>query len=193
MKISIDGNIGVGKSTVLSKLCCDLRIPTFLEPVNEWTDWLDEFYKDPSRWGLSFNLKVLLSFAKWKDNHFLSLYERSPLANCYVFREIQREEGTMNLLESNLYDELYKKLAWTPDIVIYIKVDPCISMQRMKKRSRSCEDKVPLSYIEKVHEKYEQLFVRGTLENCRVIVVDGNRDFEEVYEDILNIVKSFVV
>jgi deoxyadenosine/deoxycytidine kinase len=76
MKISIDGNIGCGKSSILERLCKDMRYPVFLEPVKDWTSWLHLFYKDPARWGLSFNIKVLLSFHDWKDNNYIAFYER---------------------------------------------------------------------------------------------------------------------
>lgn len=194
MKISIEGNIGSGKSSVLSRLCKETRIPVFLEPVDDWKDWLSEFYANPSRWGMSFNINVLMSFNQWKNNEFLSLYERSPVSNRYVFSKLQYDQGRMNKLELELFEKVYDKLAWTPDVVIYIRTNPETSMERMKKRARQCEDEVPLDYLQAVHQKYEDIF--NTTEylartytvsdkKCKIIIVDGNRTHDEVYADVL--------
>lgn len=189
MKIAIEGNIGSGKSSLLTRLCQDLRVPVFMEPVDEWHEWLTQFYKDPVRWGMSFNIKVLLSFRKWKNNNFLALYERSPISNRYVFAQVQCEQGRMDSLELELFDDLYKELAWTPDVIFYIRTDPQVSLQRMQKRGRECENEVPLAYLETIHRKYEDV-MKGT--NCKVIVIDGNKSADEVYEEVKKLVKVYM-
>lgn len=200
MKISIEGNIGCGKSSVLTRLCSDARIPVFLEPVDEWKEWLTQFYEDPMRWGMSFNLKVLMSFAKWRDNKFFACYERSPISNRYVFAQLQYNQGRMKQLELELFHDIYNKVSWTPDVAIYIRTDPEVSMRRMQSRARSCENGVPFDYIKAVHDIHESIFqpnrkldyldVDYTKNKCRVYIVDGNRSQDEVYEDILNILTS---
>ena len=200
MKISIDGNIGGGKSTLLTKLCQELRLPVFLEPIQDWNEWLTLFYKDNARWGMSFNLSVLMSFSKWCNNNFLALYERSPLANRYIFSEIQCDQGTMNTLEIELYNKIYDELSWIPDVVIYIKTTPEVTQERIKIRGRECENTVPLEYLKAVHDKYEKLY--GTTsqldekysgkKHCKIITIDGNRPFDEVYIDVKASVQNYI-
>ena len=195
MKISIEGNIGSGKSSILTRLCSDARIPVFLEPIDEWKEWLSEFYKDPTRWGMSFNLKVLMSFAKWKSNSFFACYERSPITNRHVFAQLQYDQNRMSELELDLFDDIYKKISWTPDVAIYIRTHPEVSMERMQKRGRTCENSVPFEYIKAVHEYHERIFQpdiklefldKMYAPNCEVIVIDGNQTQEKVYMDVLN-------
>lgn len=203
MKVSIEGNIGCGKSSILSRLCSEARIPVFLEPVDEWKEWLALFYTDPLRWGMSFNLKVLMSFQKWKNNTFFACYERSPISNRHVFAQLQYNQNRMNALELLLFDDIYNTVAWTPDVAIYIRTEPNISMERMQKRARSCEDGVPLDYINAVHERHEEIFMTSEnkneygnqldkkyAKNCKVFIVDGNRSHDEVYGDVLKIIQS---
>jgi deoxyadenosine/deoxycytidine kinase len=189
MKISIEGAIGSGKSTLLSRLCSEKRIPVFLEPIDEWGEWLTMFYKDPERWGMSFNLKVLMSFHKWKGNSFFSLYERSPISNRYVFAQLQYEQNRMTKLELDMFSEIYKELSWKPDVVIYIRTDPSVSMERIMKRARGCESDISMDYIEDIHQKHEELFGGGysvaTLGVERVIVIDGNQNADDVYADVV--------
>ena len=182
-RICIEGNIGSGKSTLLTRICQEKRIPVFLEPVEEWKDWLGVFYKDPARWGLSFNINVLLSFHKWKSNGFKALYERSPLSNRYVFCQLQYNQGKMTTLELDMFQKLYDELSWTPDKVIYIRTDPQISMTRMQKRGRACENSVPLEYIIAVHDMYEELIARPDI-SPKVIIIDGNQDEDDVYHQV---------
>lgn len=206
-KISIEGNIGSGKSTVISRLCSETRIPIFLEPVDEWKDWLTMFYEDPARWGMSFNINVLLTFNKWKNNNFTSIYERSPISNRFVFSQLQYDQGRMKKIEMKMFENLYNELAWTPDVIIYIKTDPEVSMQRMQQRARTCENSVPFEYIKAVNDKYEEIlnppdyntyytyldskYMTKRSEKCRIIHVDGNQSAEDVYQDVLSWVQAY--
>lgn len=198
MKISIEGNIGSGKSTVISKICTEKRMPVFLEPVHEWKEWLALFYTDPTRWGFSFNLHVLMTFNKWINNDFTAVYERSPISNRQVFTQLGFEQGRMNSLELDLFDTMYTKLAWEPEVVIYIRTDPEVSMQRMQKRARYCESTVPLEYLRAIHDKHEKLFHKKTYvdhtyakkTNVRVYEVDGNCTADEVYTQVVKILES---
>jgi len=182
-RICIEGNIGSGKSTLLTKLCQEKRIPVFLEPVEEWKDWLGVFYQDPTRWGLSFNINVLLSFHKWKHNNFKALYERSPLSNRYVFCQLQYNQGKMTSLELDMFQKIYDELSWTPDKIIYIRTDPQVSMSRMQQRGRTCENSVSLEYITAVHNIYEELMARPDIAP-KVVIIDGNKNSEDVYNQV---------
>lgn len=201
MKVSIEGNIGSGKSTVISRVLQEMRLPVFLEPIEEWSEWLKLFYSDTSRWGMSFNLRVLLSFHKWKHNMFPAVYERSPLSNRHIFAQLQYEDGQMNTLEMDMYQTLYENLAWTPDAVIYIRTDPEVSMERMQKRARASEATVPLEYLRALHKKYDALFYQTqhvdttkTIQNhtCNVYVVDGNADADTVYKEVSCLLKTLI-
>jgi deoxyadenosine/deoxycytidine kinase len=188
MKIAIEGNIGCGKSTVISRLCTETRLPIFLEPVDDWKDWLTLFYNDPARYGLAFNLNVLMTFNRWKGNEFQAIYERSPLSNRFVFAELQKDHGKMNALELDLFHKLYLKLGWAPDVIIYIKTNPEVCHTRMLQRARECESQVSLSYLQDVDKKYEDMIL-NTPPDVTTITVDGNRSHEAVYTEIHKIIK----
>ena len=209
-KIAIEGNIGSGKTTLMSRLCQETRLPIFLEPVDEWKDWLTLFYSDHSRWGMSFNINVLLTFNKWKNNGFTSIYERSPISNRFVFSQLQYDNNRMKDIELKMFERVYDKLAWTPDVIIYIKTDPEVSMARMQARARKCEDAVPLEYIKSVHNKYEEIlnnksynsneyfnylddkYITSDKKKCRIIHVDGNKSADEVFTDVKAWVESYM-
>ena len=58
--ITIGGNIGCGKTTVLSNLSKEWTV--FKEPLEKWGSWLDLFYTNPQRYAFSFQMKILHDF-----------------------------------------------------------------------------------------------------------------------------------
>lgn len=187
MKIAIVGNIGIGKSTVIQGISQQLRIPIFLEPVQEWKEWLDLFYADPKRWGMSFNMNVIMSFAQWKNNSFKAIYERSPMCCKNVFTELQYMEGSMTSMEYDLFQKVYEQVAWEPDVIIYIRADPSVCADRIKRRGRECEHNVSVDYIQKVHDLYERMIVQC---KQKVYIVNGEQPQDHVLADVLGIIRS---
>ena len=57
--VCIDGNIGSGKSTLLDSLS-DRGFKVYKEGIDKWTDVLENFYKDKSRWAFSLQVAILV-------------------------------------------------------------------------------------------------------------------------------------
>jgi len=192
MKISIEANISAGKTTLLTNIQQTTRIPVFLEPIHEWT-LLDRFYSDTTRWGFAFNTEVLYSMSKWKNNNFLSIYERTPMSCRWVFTELQYQDGKMTKEELDLFDKLYKEFSWEQDVLIYIKTDPEICYKRMQERARGCEVGVTLEYLQKLDRMHENMidYVQKHKPHIKVYGVNGNFGKEEVYRDVLSIINMY--
>ena len=192
MKIVIEGNIGGGKSTILNMISQRTRIPVFLEPVDtEWKQGLEYFYTDNSRWGFTFNLNVLMTYNRWKNNDFKAIYERCPLSSKEVFSKLQHDSGKMTNYENEMYQELYAKLAWEPEVVIYIKTPAHVCYERMNSRGRECEANVPLDYLTKVHEKYEDLCqIVMQKKNIKLFTINGDQTSEDVYNDVMKVLQG---
>jgi deoxyadenosine/deoxycytidine kinase len=191
MKISIEGNISSGKSTVLSNLQKNTRIPVFLEAVNEWT-LLKKFYQNIERWGFAFNMEVLLSMSEWKNNNYFALYERSPMSCRYVFVQNQFEQKQFSKEELTIFDKIYKKISWEQEIIIYIKTDPEVCFDRMKKRNRNGEETVNLSYLQIIDKKHDDMlsFIKLNKPHIKIIIINGNDDIDIVYNNILKILED---
>lgn len=194
MKISIEGCIASGKTTLLTKLQQKIRIPIFLEPVDSWT-LLNDFYQDITRWGFTFNVEVMLSMEKWKNNDYDSLYERSPNSCRHVFTQMQFEQKQISKKELDLFDIIVKKIGWDQDVIIYIKTDPEICYQRMQTRNRECENKVTLQYLEDVNNKYNDMlnYLSINKPNIKIYTINGNEEPDIIYNNVLELLKKLII
>lgn len=179
MIVSIEGNIGSGKSTVLSHLEYlykhqNIDVVCYPEPVEEWQTCLENFYKDMTRWSFALQMKILLTYVKRKPrNHDkkLHLYERSCAASKNVFAQSLFNAGTLSEREWALYKCYYDSVAWQPDVIIYLRTDPEVCMTRLRGRDRKCETTLDFEYLQKLHFHYNNL---AKYFDGKVIVVDTN-------------------
>lgn len=187
MRISIEGNIGAGKSTTLKHLQ-NSGYEVFPEPVQEWKDWLPEFYADKKRWAFGFQMKVLSSFLTptYPDT---CIVERSPVSTRHVFGQLLYNDGCLTDREWSLFKDVYDSYAWTPDVIIYIKVDPEVALKRIKARDRRGESHIDLEYIKKINFQYN-IMLKYDDQNRETYIIDGNQSPDVVAREIEAIIRK---
>jgi deoxyadenosine/deoxycytidine kinase len=161
--ISIEGNVGVGKSTVLKILEKDARVRE--EQVEAWT-LLAPFYQDRSL-AFFFQLQILASFADAKCDYL----ERSP-QSALLFTKILFDDKNLTLFEYELLKIVASKL-FKPKQHIYLRLDAKICLERIKNRRREGEDLISLPYLEKIEKEHDAFFTN-------VIHLTGNESPEEI-------------
>lgn len=179
-----------GKSSVLEALAD--AYPTVPEPVEQWQDLMEKFYKDPATWTFPFQLKVLMSFVDGKhDKHDASrpvIYERSPLASRYVFGQLLLNDGHFSQSTWDLFKEYYDELAWSPDLIVYIDTPPAECYERIARRGRPCEKDLPPEYLRKIAHQYDLLFKYCS---CPCVHVDGTKPLAEVTASVLRTIEAY--
>lgn len=217
--LSVEGNIGAGKSTFLHKIRDSLACSLLWEPCHEWQDieglnLLDEFYKDIKRWAYSFQLYAFLTRIeaiekKLKDktsSEAFFIAERSIFADRYVFAQVCYEIGNMKQLEWNMYRKWFdwtlsrKEKKLFPAGLIYLKVDPEISYQRIKFRGRSEEKDIPFDYLNLLNDCHNRWLIEkkelhSEIEDIPVLVLDCNEEFEndeKVWNNMLDKLIKFI-
>lgn len=197
MRISLEGNIGAGKSALLQRLghIFGEKLRVFPEPLQEWGDLLKLYYEDKKSWSLPLSLKILLGFtASNESDSPHTLVERSPMACKHVFTKLLHQEGTMNSYQWNVFCDYYDVIGWTPDLVIYLDVPESVCLERIKHRQREGEDGIELHELRLIQYHYEQLLSGKQLEfPGEVIRVDGTGPFETVLARIEAILKKILV
>lgn len=198
--ITVEGNIGAGKSTFLKLIERNINADVILEPTHRWQDvngagnLLELFYKDIKRWGYTFQLYAFITRiqehidnAHKKEGSNIQILERSVYCDRYCFALNCHEMGNMTDLEWALYKEIFEYLveehAPKPDGFIYLRATPETCYERLLKRNRSEESSVPLSYLTLIHNRHEEWLIEKkevlpSIEKIPVLVMDCNYEFE---------------
>lgn len=211
MIISVEGNIGTGKSTLIrilkEKYGHNKKIVFVEEPLNKWLELKDsdgenilkKFYNDQHRWSYSFQMNAFItrskSIVEANPNDNLVIVERSVLTDRSVFAKLLYESGKISELEWNLYNEWFNWLLndynIKPDIYIYLYANAETSYNRMKQRARTEEDIVPFEYIKSVADKHDTWLYNTD----NVLTIDVNNDFEnnlDFRKNVLKIVNDII-
>lgn len=193
--ISIDGPIGVGKTTLVKRLAEELKGTTILEPVEE-NPFLEEFYKDRKRNAFKTQLFFLLSRyqqqrqLKREEEVHLPLVCDYTFAKDRIFAKINLNEAEQELYQkvhALLHEELPK-----PDIVVYLRAKPDVLLARIKQRGTSYEKSITENYLEALTEAYNECFLNYN--ETPLLVVDTTHtdflkhhdEYERVKHEILN-------
>jgi len=182
----IEGNIGTGKSTLLNLLAKQIECETIPEPLDVWLGITDDsgknllqmFYEDTNRYAYLFQsivFKTRIQSIKNKQDMEIRFSERSVWSDKYIFSRACQENRTMNEIEYKSYNLWFDWLEEffmqrKPDGIIYLKCQPETCYNRMKNRSRSEEDTVPLNYLTQLHQYHED-WLNHT--NIPVLILDN--------------------
>ncbi len=195
----VEGNIGAGKSTFLRLIQAQLpQLSVIFEPLHNWQSQvygqsiLSQFYNDPHRWAytmetLAMACRVQEHIQEQANPNPLRLMERSIYSGHYVFATNDYHNGFLSSLEWNIYLEWFNFLVaghcQAPRGIIYLKVDPEIAYERIKKRDRRAEKNISLDYIKQIHACHEAFLIEKTdilpeLRSVPVLILDCNKEFE---------------
>ena len=196
--ISVDGNIGSGKSTFIEKLKKyfksinlnnNLKISFLQEPVDIWntitdnegTTVIEHFYSNQEKYAFSFQMMAYISRLITIKNELQKDYdiiftERCILTDRNVFAKMLYDDGKINEIEFKIYNTWFHEfISDFPEIeYIYLKTDPEIAFNRIIKRGRTGEN-IPLEYLTKCND-YHESWLHQYPSKC---VLDCNIDIEE--------------
>lgn len=183
MIIVIDGNIGSGKSTVLDRLA-QKGYTVCKEKIEEWP--LDDFYKDPSRWAFLLQMSVLNSMHRLPEPNII-IHERCPDSSLAVFWENISDKGIVSQRENSVCKELYTKLAWKPDLHIFLDSNPMTCYERVSKRNQMGDTSVKLGYILQIDSYYKKY-----ISNRNIKIIKSDREIDAVVDDVLCTINEFI-
>jgi deoxyadenosine/deoxycytidine kinase len=195
--ISIEGNIGSGKSTFLSYLRenCSRNIILVKEPVDKWEQirdretnetMLQKFYKDQKMYSFSFQMMAFISrFSILRETvrqnpSAIIITERCLYTDKYVFAKMLFEMKKIEDVNYQIYNQWFEEFASEIPVnkIIYINANPEICFERIKKRNRTGESEIPLEYLINCHQ-YHQEMMKILSTTIDIIYIDGNVDIYE--------------
>lgn len=193
--IVLAGNIGAGKSTLVSLLASKLDFIPYFEPVLE-NPFLESFYSDMKRWAFHSQMFFLASRARGHSelagDRRSVVQDRSLYEDAEVFAKNLYLQGAMSPEEWATYLEMYRTLASVlppPDLVVYIRASVPTLKARIAKRARGFEANIPDSYLEGLNGLYDEWIRSFSL--APVLTIPGDKlDFVEDSHDLSAIVAT---
>eukprot|EP00794_Sanderia_malayensis_P019080 gene19080-20996_t len=194
--VSVEGNIGSGKTTMLEYFSKNPHVEVIKEPVDKWRcldggNLFELMYKDPKRWSYTFQTYTLLTMMHIHQKEQVThhrLLERSAFSAVYVFVENLYLSGNISKLEYSIHHEWFdwikKEHIQNIDLFVYIRTSPEECLRRVKARGRAEEEGLSLELLQQLHERYEEWLVEGTKFDilAPVLVIDGDNSIEEMIQ-----------
>lgn len=200
MIISIEGNIGSGKSTILNLLRNKYKgnenVVFVDEPVSEWNEVkdgeksiLELFYNDKEKYSFAFQilayitrLRKLLEALDGPIEKTI-ICERSIFTDKFVFAKMLYQQNFINEIEWKSYNYWFDtfKEKTKLDRIIYINTDPNICLERIKKRNRDGESDISLEYLNHCHLLHQDWLINEN--QNKVIEFNGNNNFDGINEE----------
>ena len=194
--ISIEGNIGAGKSTIIDNLKEHMKGNTdvmFLkEPVDIWesikdkkTDEniLQKFYNDPNKYAFSFQvmayvtrLSTIRTAIRENPDCRVIICERSLDADRNIFAKMLYEDGKIEDIHYQIYLHFYEEYVkdYKLDGIVYINADAEVCYNRTVKRSRNGESSITKEYLQQCKDYYDEWLIKNT--DTEILNINANED-----------------
>jgi deoxyadenosine/deoxycytidine kinase len=174
----VAGNIGVGKSTLVSMLCNRLGWQPFFEPVGD-NPYLADFYHDMHQWSfhsqIFFLTRRLRSHRQLLDHPTSAIQDRCVYEDAEVFAQNLFLQGLMDERDYLSYHELYCVLSEflpPPDLVVYLRASVATLQMRISRRGRDYERTITPEYLGQLNTLYEDWIAGFSL--CPVLTVPAD-------------------
>lgn len=190
MYLAIEGVIGVGKTTLARQLQSSFNAELLLE-IFEENPFLSDFYSDRQRYAFQTQIFFLLSRYHQQREGVQNALQASPaLIADYTFQK-DRLFAEVNLEgdELEMYFRVHEALAekiTTPDLIVYLRADTKVLMQRIAQRDRPYERQMEVDYIDTLNRTYDSHFTKNDKGN--VLIINTNElDYVRRTEDLENV------
>jgi deoxyadenosine/deoxycytidine kinase len=170
--ITIEGNIGSGKTTLATLLAKKLGANLILETF-ENNPFLARFYEEPERYAMPVELFFLCERCEHLKNQLAITVGQPAISDYSLIKSLIFAEVTMHGDERAVYERIFHIANPTvpqADLTIYLhnKVDNLLENIRL--RGRPYEQNIPAEYLQKVEASYLEYYKKHS--SGRVLIVN---------------------
>jgi deoxyguanosine kinase len=159
--IVVEGPIGVGKTSLVRRLCTSLSAEAVLEQAAQ-NPFLERFYRNPRAGALPAQLYFLFQRAQQLAGlQQQDLFTRRRVADYLLEKDRLFARVTLDDAEYSLYEQVYAKLdiqTPKPDLVVYLQAPVDVLLERVARRGIEYEQHIERSYLERLNEAYARFF-----------------------------------
>ena len=177
--ITIEGNIGAGKTTLSHLLSRHFNARLVLEEFAD-NPFLPKFYENPKLY--AFPLELFFMAERYKQLKDLiqqkDLFQNITISDylftkCLLFAKVNLPEDEFRLYQ-RLFEIIHQQLV-QPDLLVYLHTPVSRLQQNIKKRNRSYEQKIPDEYLFNIQQTYTHYIKEH---NIKTLFIDAsNADF----------------
>lgn len=177
--ITIEGNIGAGKTTLSNLLSRHFNAKLILEEFAD-NPFLPKFYENPEQYAFPLELffmaeryKQLKELLQTKDMFHNVTISDYLFTKCLLFAKVNLKEEEF-LLYQKLFDIINPQII-QPDLLVYLHAPIDKLKANIKKRNRGYEQNIPAEYLFSLQETYTQYIKQH---NIKTLFIDAsNADF----------------
>lgn len=171
--ITIEGNIGAGKTTLANLLSEKLNARLILEEFAD-NPFLPKFYQNPEQH--AFPLELFFLAERYKQLKDLlatrDIFQKITISDylftkCLLFAKVNLQSEEFRLYQK-LFDIINPQII-QPDLLIYLHSPVSKLQQNIKKRNRSFEQGISDDYLFSIQENYTQYIKQH---NIKTVFVD---------------------
>ncbi len=195
--LTIEGNIGSGKTSLAKKIASDFNGKLILEKFAD-NPFLPKFYKDSNP--NAFPLELFFMAERFHqlsgEKSEIDLFSEFTVSDYSFFKSKLFAQNNLEQDELNLFNRLYNIMFSTvkkPDLLIYLHSDVERLQENIKNRGREYEQNISNNYLKQIEKKYFDYLKKQN--DFPVLMLDVSKENfiedDKIYNQIITEIKEF--
>lgn len=192
--ITIEGNIGSGKTTLATRIAEDYGARLILERFSD-NPFLPKFYENPKQYGFTLEMSFLTERYQQVTEQLTqtNLFQPYIVSDYDIFKSLIFSKVTLTEDEFTLYRKLFYILynqVVKPDLYVFLYQSVDRLIENIQKRGRSYEQSISKEYLSQIHHGYLDFIQKNSQLNSLIIdvteldFVKNPSDYQYIIEQI---------
>ncbi|MBK5490683.1 deoxynucleoside kinase [Bacillus sp. TH17] len=194
--ITVEGPIGVGKTSLAKELSTHMQLHLLKEIVDE-NPFLGKFYEDIDEWSFQTEMFFLCNrYKQLEDINIKYLNQRKPvIADYHIFKNLIFASRTLKDSQYDKYMQIYRILTQdmpVPNVIVYLTASLETLQKRIAMRGREFEKNMDPNYLLQLTKDYETAMDAFKKDHPDIPVLKFNGDDMDFVRnpDDLNVILS---
>ncbi|HDR6758943.1 deoxynucleoside kinase [Bacillus cereus group sp. MYBK249-1] len=194
--ITVEGPIGVGKTSLAKEISTHMQLHLLKEIVDE-NPFLGKFYEDIDEWSFQTEMFFLCNrYKQLEDINIKYLNQRKPIvADYHIFKNLIFASRTLKDSQYDKYMQIYRILTQdmpVPNVIVYLTASLETLQKRIAMRGREFEKNMDPNYLLQLTKDYETAMDAFKKDHPEIPVLKFNGDDMDFVKnpDDLNVILS---